>query len=99
MPISGKEKFLKYVEVMEVGLFFTCVVWHRCLCRIPFVIFDQNIYNLEISPLLCIKSFASSTYICKTCSKKCQKCEIPCQSVSNKLEVSDSQVCESLKEF
>ena len=26
MPISGKEKFLKYVEAMEVGLFFTCAV-------------------------------------------------------------------------
>ena len=53
------------------------------------VIFDQNKRNLEIPPLFCIKSFDSSTYICKTCSKKCQKCEIPCQSVSNQLAVFD----------
>ena len=53
------------------------------------VIFDQNKHNLEIPPLFCIKSFDSSTYICKTCSKKCKKCEIPCQSVSNQLEVFD----------
>ena len=33
--------------------------------------------------------FDSSTYICKTCRKKCQKCKISCQAVSNKLEVFD----------
>ena len=43
------------------------------------VIFDQNKYNLEISPLFYIKSFGSSTYISETCSKKCRKCEIPCR--------------------
>ena len=62
------------------------------MCCVPYrrsvVIFDQNKYNLEIPPLF-IKSFDSSTYICKTCSKKCQKYEKPCQSVSNKLEVFD----------
>ena len=53
------------------------------------VIFDQNKCNLEIPSLFCIKAVDSSTYICKTCSKLCQKCEIPCQLVSNKLEVFD----------
>ena len=53
------------------------------------VTFDQNKCNLEIPSLFCIKSVDRSTYICKTCSKLCQKCEIPSQSVSNKLEVFD----------
>ena len=65
------------------------------------VIFDQNKYNLEIPPMFCKKSFDGSASICKTFSKKCQKCEIPCQSVSNKLEVfdlpTDTDVYGSLK--
>ena len=61
----------------------------RSLYRRSLIIFDQNKYNLEIPPLFCIMLFDSSTYICKTCRKKCQKCKIPCQSVANKLEVFD----------
>ena len=68
MPISSKGKVSKFKELVKDGPFFVCVVCHRCLYRRSVVIFDQNKYNLEIPPLLCVKSFDSSTYICKTCS-------------------------------
>ena len=89
MSTSSKRKVSKFKELIKYGPFFICAVRHRCLYRRSVVIFDQNKHNLEIPPLFCIKSFDSSTYICKTCGKKCQKMEIPSQSVSNKLEVFD----------
>ena len=81
MSASSKEKVSKFKELIKDGPFFICVMCHCCLYRKSVVIFDQQKYNLEIPPLFRIKSFDSSTYICKNCSKKCQKCEIPCQSV------------------
>ena len=89
MSTSRYGKVSKFKELIKDGTFFICVVCHYCLYRRSLVIFDQNKYNLEIPPLICIMLFDSSTYICTTCRKKCQKCEIPCQSVSNKLEVFD----------
>ena len=89
MSTSSKEKVSTFKELIKDGLFFICVVCHRCLYRRSVLIFYQNKYNLEIPPLFRIKSFDSSTYICETCSQKCQKYEIPCRSVSNTLEVFD----------
>ena len=86
MSTSSKEKVSTFKELIKDGLFFICVVCHRCLYRRSVVIFYQNKYNLEIPPLFRIKSFDSSTYIYETCSQKCQKYEIPCRSVSNTLE-------------
>ena len=79
MSTSSKRKVSKFKERIKDGPFFLCVVCHCCLYRRSVVIFDQNKYNLEISPLFYIKSFGSSTYISETCSKKCRKCEIPCR--------------------
>ena len=69
--------------------FSICSVRHRYLYRKSEVMFDQNKYSLEIPLLFCIKPFDSSIYICKTCSKKSEKCKTPCQSVSNNPELFD----------
>ena len=89
LPTPSKKKVSKFKEIIKDGPFFICFMCHRCLYRRSVEIFEQHKYSLEISFLFYIVSFDSSTYIFKTCGKECQKYEIPCQSVSDKLEVFD----------
>ena len=66
-----------------------CVCCNRCLYKRSGILFDEekykkNSFHADFHPVL---SFDKTNYICKTCDRKLQKQEIPCQSVSNKLQL------------
>ena len=48
--------------------------------------YTKNGFDPQCNP---IRRYGDVLYICKTCDKKLLKQEIPCQSVSNKLELCD----------
>ena len=70
------------------GPFYICVCCNRCLYLHSVKKFIANKYKFPIE-IHCniVQSFDGFYYICKTCDTKLLKKKIPCQSVSNKLEV------------
>ena len=76
----------KFKGMVHEGPFYVCQICHRCLYKRLVQHFERNIKNESSSPIN-VLSFDRYLYICKTCYKKIAKGKVPCQSVSNKLEV------------
>ena len=68
-------------------MIYICVLCHRCFYRRSVLIFDSSKYNSELDKKFWVKSFDALFNICKTCHKKYIKGSMPCQAVSNKLEL------------
>ena len=62
-------------------------MYHRCLYSGSVVVFDEKKFCGELNENSLIKSLDSCFYICNTCNKIYLKDSVPCQAVSNKLEV------------
>ena len=73
--------------LIKKGPYYICVLFHRCFYRRSVLTFDSINYNNELDLKCLIKSFDALFYICKACHKKYLKDSVPCQSVSNMLEV------------
>ena len=70
------------------GPFYICVCCNRCLYSHSVKKFIANKYKFPIeSHCNIVQSFDGFYYICKTCDKKLSAKKIPCQSVSNKLQI------------
>ena len=73
--------------MVHEGPFYVCQICHRFLFYKRSVqYFERNIKNGSSNPIN-IFSFDGCLYMCKTCHKKIVKGKVPCQSVSNNLEV------------
>ena len=73
-----------FEKIIQSGLNFICIVCDRCLCRTSVTLFSETEHNELISDLfnfICLHD--SKFYICKTCAKKVNKDQIPCQAVCN----------------
>ena len=82
----NKEKLFK--KQILSGPFYTCVCCHRCLYEHSVRKYCPKNYKFSVE-LYCklVSSFDGFYYICRTCNDKFKKKKIPCQSVSNKLEI------------
>ena len=80
-------KIKQFKLLIKEGSFYICVLCHRCFYRRSVLIFDSRKYNGELDKKFLVKSFDTLFYICKTCHKKYIKGSMPCQAVSNKLEL------------
>ena len=82
-------KVERFKTIVQEGPFYFCVCCNRCLYKRSVILFLKEKYNdIEIEKLTVeLYSFDKKLYICSTCHKKLLKKEIPCQSVSNKLEL------------
>ena len=76
----------KFKGMVHEGPFYVCQICYRCLYKRSVQHFERNIKNESSNPIN-VFSFDGCLYICKTCHKKIVKGKVPCQSVSNKLEV------------
>ena len=88
-------KISVFKERIKSGPYYICLVCNRCLHRRSVGLFNRN--NLFVIPddvFSLVLSFDGNFYICKICGKKLNKNCIPCEAVSNLLEV-----CELQKEF
>ena len=87
--MTGVERIEMFKKLIREGPLYVCVCCNRCLYRQSVIFFSEdrysNIYHILQSDI--VKSFDNQIYICLTCHKKMLKKEIPCQSVSNKLEL------------
>lgn len=77
-----------FQSAVEEGPFYICVVCHRLLYKRSVLLLNAEKYN-DKNILTEKPSFDGKKYICKTCHQKLLKNKIPCQAVSNKLEVFD----------
>ena len=80
-------KIKQFKLLIKEGPYYICVLCHRCFYRRSVLIFDSRKYNGELDKKFLVKSFDALFYICKTCHKKYVKSSMPCQAVSNKLEL------------
>ena len=76
-----------FEKIIQSGPNFICIVCSRCLCRTSVILFSETEHKELISDLfnfMCLHD--NKFYICKTCTKKVNKDQIPCQAVCNKLK-------------
>eukprot|EP00111_Clytia_hemisphaerica_P015048 TCONS_00044307-protein len=75
------------------GPSYICVTCNRSMFKRSVIIFDEQKYSKinfeEIENFNPVTTFDGNFYVCTTCHRKLIKGEIPCQSVSNKLQIFD----------
>ena len=86
-PLQRVERFK--LAILE-GPYYICVSCNRCLYSRSVISFSDKYHKDNFKPVFYLKkSFNDKYYICKTCDKKLLKQNLPCQSVTNKLEIFD----------
>jgi len=77
-----------FKNLVQEGPFYICVCCNRCLYKRSVVLFKIEEYTID-TDCTCdiIPSYDDNCCTCLTCHKKILKKEIPCQSVSNKLQL------------
>jgi len=79
-----------FKNIIKEGPFYICVCCNRCLYKRSVNIFKEEKYTFNTHELCeLIPSFDNNLYVCLTCHNKFRKKEIPCQSISNKLQLFD----------
>ena len=90
LNIWVNNKVKRFKSLILDGPYFICVVCNRSLYHRSVIIFSNERYpSLNSHHLTFVKSFDNKFYVCKTCDSKMIKGKIPCQIVSNKLEIYD----------
>ena len=77
----------KFLNEIKCGPYFICVICHRCLYKRTVKVFNFEKYDNALLPPSYIKSHNNKKYICITCDKHLKKGSLPCQSISNKLQL------------
>ena len=90
--ISFDQKSIIFKKLINEGPFYICVVCQRCLYKKSIFCYDENKFQSQMSSFNLVRSFNVNLYICRTCCINCLKGKVPCQVVSNKLEVFDLPV-------
>ena len=73
---------------IKKGPLYICVICNRCLYKILVTLFKKEKYDVNAILTSLVKSYDAYLHICKTCNKALKKKFIPCQAVSNKLDIS-----------
>ena len=83
------DRIKAFKTLVQDGPRYICVCCNRCLYKRSIILFSEDKYmNLDhVLQNEIAQSFDGRIYICSTCHKKMLKSEIPCQSVSNKLQL------------
>ena len=70
------------------GPFYICVICNCCLYKISVILFRKENYD-DVNTILMslVKSYDDLLHISKTCNKAMKRKFIPCQAVSNKLDI------------
>ena len=89
---SVDQKLIIFKKLINEGPFYIYVACQRCLYKKSVFCYDENKFKSQIPNFNLVRSFNGNSYICRTCCIKCQKGKVPCQAVSNMLEVFDLPV-------
>ena len=80
-----------FETIIQQGPYYICVCCNRCLYKRSTLLFAREKYPINTENIIAnaVKSFDGNVYICLTCHRYLLKKKVPCQSVSNKLELFD----------
>ena len=79
----------EFKKQVREGPFYICSICNRCLYRRSVLKLDETKYQHMRNIFTNTLSFDKVKYICQTCESKLKKSKMPCQAVSNKLELFD----------
>ena len=75
-------------DSIKVGPYFICLICNRMLYRVNVTKCRTEKYPTVIQHIFTdVKSYDNTEYICHTCHVKAMKGRVPCQAVSNKMEL------------
>lgn len=91
---TSDRRILNFKNLIQEGPYYICVVCNRCLYKRSVSKFKEENYNISALKgfeFFMVLSYDGQHYVCQTCHKKLKskKPQIPCQAVSNKLEIVD----------
>ena len=85
---KSENKIDSFKQSVRNGPFYICIVCNRCLYKRSVKSFDEIHYNISNEVFLSrTNSFNGNEYICLTCHSKLIKGRVPCQAVSNNLQL------------
>ena len=79
----------KFKNLIQEGPYFICVCCNRSFYKRSVIFFKDDKYCINTDDFIqvLVKSYDGKIYICLTCHKKLLKNDVPCQSVTNKLQI------------
>ena len=85
---STADSIKRFRDSIKVGPYFVCVGCNRMLYRVSVTKCRTEKYPTVVQLIFTdVKSYDNTEYICHTCHVKAMKGNVPCQAVSNKMEV------------
>ena len=85
---SIADSIKSFSDSIKVGPYFACVICNRMLYRVSITKCRTEKYPTVIQHIVTdVKSYDNTEYICHTCHVKAMKEKVPCQAVTNKLEL------------
>ena len=85
---STADSIKRFRDRIKVGSYFVCVICNRMLYRVCVTKCRTERYPTVIQHIFTdVKSYDNTEYICHTCHVKAMKGKVPCQAVSNKMEL------------
>ena len=85
---STADSIKRFRDSIKVGPYFVCVICNRMLYRVSVAKCRTEKYPAGIRHISTdVKSYDNTEYICHTCRVKAMKGKVPCQAVSNKMEL------------
>ena len=85
---SIADSIKRFRDSIKVGPYFVCVICNRMLYRVSVTICRTEKCPAVIHHIFTdVKSYDNVEYICHTCHVKAMKGKVPCQAVTNKIEL------------
>ena len=85
---STADSIKRFRDSIKAGPYFVCVICNRMLYRVSVTKCRTEKYPTVIQHIFTdVKSYDNTKYICHTCHVKAMKRKVPCQAVSNKMEL------------
>ena len=85
---STTDSIKRFRDSIKLGPYFVCVICNRMLYRVRVTKCRTEKYPTVIQHIFTdVKSYDDAQYICHTCHVKAMKGKVPCQAVSNKMEL------------
>ena len=85
---STADSIKRFRDSIKAGPYFVCVICNRMLYRVSVTKCRTEKYPTVIQHIFTdVKSYDNTEYICHTCHVKAMKGKVPCQAVSNKMEL------------
>ena len=85
---SIADSIKRFSDSIKVGPYFVCVICNGMLYRVSVTKCRTEKYPAVIQHIFTdVKSYDNTEYICHTCHVKAMKGKVPCQAVTNKMEL------------